>query len=177
MHLALVHKVRYHSSQMAESKESAQPNLHLSPESQKAFQIAESLALQDNTDIAIQHLTLAVMSRLAQNYRLRLYIAEEVLWKYDITRDLFLTNVIALAKRQADLRKLEPNTKPKLTHHTNNAVFLSVELARREGKTRVEPEHLLIGIAKYSQEQYDKQTSNDTLQDIDEITRENEAAD
>lgn len=135
---------------MATLQETVNGRMSFSPESKKAFNLAQDFASKDNRRIGISQLTLGVINQLAVNKT----TTESVLIKYGIKIDEFIRNVKALGEIDFKLPKLHENEKPSFSSHANEALVLSPIIAREKGKKDIEPEHVLIAIARYSAAQF-----------------------
>ena len=162
----------YHSSQMAISETARQANL-LYPSSglRQADIVAEAYASRNKRNIGISQMVYGLIQVI------NLEQIEATFEKLEINFNDFLIYIEFVGESELALPNTEGEQNPNHTPHLRQALIIANSLAGREGKSEIGAEDMMGGIAIYAKEQYGKQTSNETPQDIDEIIRENEAAD
>lgn len=155
---------------MAASQEYRQSRLlPFSSSLRQADIVAEAFSIKHKRHIGISQMTFGLLQVIDPKK------IEFILEKHSTFND-FQRNLLFMEGLERTLPDLEEKQKPHHTLHLRQALILANSIARDERWNEIEAEHLLIGIAKCSQAQYDKQTLIETPQNVYEIT-ESEAAD
>lgn len=133
---------------MTLTKEIDQSQLTHSSDLTKTLELAEKIAIMDETNIGISCLTQAVISRLG--IQIGQKNAESILNRFGISLKVFFENVISIAEIELMFPKPYRSKEPNLTTYSIQAINLSINLAKEKGALELEPKHLLLGIAQFA---------------------------